>query len=188
MSLWGKTDTLASAPKWRTKAITVVGTVSTVNTTSESITSPEHGFDVAEAVMYTTDGTGLVIAGLANNTIYYTIRTNANDFKLATTAPNAIAGTAIDLTTTGGAAVVHTFKRVPLDLFLVDLTEAAVAANRAKGLQVPGWNKFVTYTDCNGATRRRVEVMVPFKQTQGAAGDAGVTGVTATEDTTVADT
>lgn len=72
--------------------------------------------------------------------------------------------------------------------FFVDTTEVGVAANRAKGIQTPGWNSFVQYTDSLGNTRRRVEPLVVMKMTAGAAGDAGTTGVTATEDATVADT
>lgn len=72
--------------------------------------------------------------------------------------------------------------------FFVDTTEAAVATNRAKGLQTPGWNLYTEYTDANGKTRRKVESLIPMKVTQAAAGDLGPTGNTTVEDTTVADT
>ena len=64
----------------------------------------------------------------------------------------------------------------------VDLTEAAVASNRAKGLTGPGW---WLYHTANG--RHFAECLVPMKVTQGDAGDDGVTGNTVDEDAIVAD-
>ena len=69
----------------------------------------------------------------------------------------------------------------------VDLTEAGIAANRAKGLKTPGWNLYHTYTDQNGATRHKAESLVPMKVTAVAAGDLGITGDTADEDAIVVD-
>jgi hypothetical protein len=69
----------------------------------------------------------------------------------------------------------------------VDLTEAGVAANRAKGLKTPGWNLYHTYTDATGATRHKTESLVVMKVSAADAGDDGVTGNTAIEDTIVAD-
>ena len=69
----------------------------------------------------------------------------------------------------------------------VDLTEAGVAANRAKGLKTPGWNLYHTYTDATGATRHKTESLVVMKVSAADAGDLGVTGNTAIEDTIVAD-
>ena len=71
--------------------------------------------------------------------------------------------------------------------FFVDTTEAAVANNRVTGLKTAGWNLFSSYTDANGNTRRKVEVLVPMKVSAASAGDAGVTGNTAIEDATVKD-
>ena len=67
--------------------------------------------------------------------------------------------------------------------FFVDTTEAAVTANRAKGIRTPGWILYKEY----GNGRKYVESLVPMKVTAVAAGDLGVTGNTAVEDTTVAD-
>jgi len=69
----------------------------------------------------------------------------------------------------------------------IDTNEAGVTANRAKGLQTPGWNLYHTYTDTNGATRHRAETLVPFKVDSATAGDAGITGNTAVEDNTAVD-
>ena len=64
----------------------------------------------------------------------------------------------------------------------VDLTEAGVASNRAKGLTGPGWWLYHT-----AGGRHHAECLVPMKVTAVAAGDLGVTGNTAVEDTIVAD-
>ena len=64
----------------------------------------------------------------------------------------------------------------------VSTEEAGVASNRAKGLKTPGW---VLYSNAGG--RHRSEVLVAMKVAQADAGDAGVTGNTAIEDTIVAD-
>lgn len=69
----------------------------------------------------------------------------------------------------------------------VDTTEAGVAANRAKGIKTPGWNLYHTYTTAEGNTRHIVEPLVAMKVTAAVAGDDGITGNTAVEDTIVAD-
>jgi microcystin-dependent protein len=71
-----------------------------VNITTEEITVTGHqyrrtGFRVR------VSSTGTIIGGLAVNTDYYVIVVNANTIKLATTRANAIAGTAINLTSQG---------------------------------------------------------------------------------------
>ena len=67
--------------------------------------------------------------------------------------------------------------------YFIDTTEATVTANRAKGLQTPGWNLYSTYTDSDGATRHRAEPLVVMKVSAGDAGDLGPAG---TGDDTVA--
>jgi hypothetical protein len=71
--------------------------------------------------------------------------------------------------------------------YFVDTTEARVESNRDKGIKTPGWILYNTYTDANGAVRNKSEVLVPMKVSAADAGDAGTTGNTAIEDTTVAD-
>ena len=76
-------------------------------------------------------------------------------------------------------------KYIPYDdienIYGVDLTEAQVAANMAKGLKTPGWVRYKTYTDMHGATRHKAESLVVMRSmTQAVAGDA--------EDTVLADT
>ena len=64
----------------------------------------------------------------------------------------------------------------------VDLTEAGVASNRAKGLTGPGWWLYHT-----AGGRHHAECLVPMKVTAVAAGDLGITGDTVDEDAIVAD-
>jgi hypothetical protein len=42
----------------------------------------------------------------------------------------------------------------------VDATEESVVANKAKGVQHPGWVRTITYTDSSGATRYKSETLV----------------------------
>jgi len=69
----------------------------------------------------------------------------------------------------------------------VDLAEAGVTANRAKGLKTPGWNLYHTYTDQNSVTRYKTESLVVMKVSAADAGDLGVTGNTVIEDTIATD-
>lgn len=64
--------------------------------------------------------------------------------------------------------------------FGVDTTEAQVASNKAKGLNTPGWVRYTTYTDAQGRTRNKSEVLVAMSVTQAAMTDAA-------DDATVAD-
>lgn len=64
--------------------------------------------------------------------------------------------------------------------FGVDMTEESVAANKAKGMAHSGWVKYTTYTDAQGRTRHKSEVLVAMGVTQAAMGDA-------TDDATVPD-
>ena len=42
----------------------------------------------------------------------------------------------------------------------VDETEAALEANKERGLNAPGWWSYFTYTDASGATRHKAEQLV----------------------------
>lgn len=67
------------------------------------------------------------------------------------------------------------------DVIGVDRTEAGIAANRAKGIQTPGWVSHRTYTDSAGNTRYKTETLVAMRSmTAAVAADAN-------DDDTVAD-
>jgi hypothetical protein len=74
-----------------------------VNTTAETITYTGHGLTTGDRIKY-FDGGSTAITGLTDETIYYAIAVDADTFKVATTAENATAGTAVNLTGTGNNA------------------------------------------------------------------------------------
>ena len=66
-------------------------------------------------------------------------------------------------------------------VFGVNETEAAVAANKAKGITTPGWTQYTTYTDSSGNTRHKAICLVALGgATVATMGDAA-------DDATVAD-
>jgi hypothetical protein len=71
-----------------------------VNTTTEVITYTGHTLTTGAAIVY-DDGGSTAITGLTDGTTYYAIRVDADSFKVASSASNATAGTAINLTGTG---------------------------------------------------------------------------------------
>ena len=71
-----------------------------VNTTSEAITVPSHGFVNEEYVIYSDEG-DTTIGGIDSGNGYYVIYVDANTIKLALSADDAYAGTAINLTSAG---------------------------------------------------------------------------------------
>ncbi len=80
---------------------------SSVSVTNETITLPNHNITTADAVVYKrpTTYTGVTqdtgIGGLSDGTTYYVIAVDSNTIKLATSDTNALAGTAINLTSQG---------------------------------------------------------------------------------------
>lgn len=170
MSLWGKTDTLADKPKYLTKLNTFDATsTSVVNTTAETISMTGHGFQTADAVVYEASGTA--IGGLTDGTTYFVIRVDANTIKLATTASNANAGTAINLSAVG-AGTADTLQLTAPTLFFVDSNEATTAANKAKGITGAGWWLYRTYTDAQSTTRHKAECLVAMAVAASVSGDA----------------
>ena len=73
-----------------------------VNTGTEVITITSHGLLTGQAYRY-KNNSGTTLAGLTDDTVYFIIKVDANTIKLATTAANAEAGTAINLTGTGNS-------------------------------------------------------------------------------------
>jgi len=49
----------------------------------------------------------------------------------------------------------------------VDVAEAQTTANINKGINTPGWVKYTSYTDGNGNTRNKSEVLVAFSSMSG---------------------
>ena len=172
MALWGKTDTLASKPKYLTKLNTFDATsTDVVSTSAETIALPGHGFQTADAVLYTKTTDSTAVGGLTTGTTYYVIRVDTNSIKLATSASNANAGTAINLSAVG-TGTADTLQLTAPTVFFVDSNEATVAANKAKGITGAGWWLYRTYTDAQSVTRHKAECLVSLAALAAAAGDA----------------
>jgi hypothetical protein len=56
------------------------------------------------------------------------------------------------------------------DLYFIDADEAQQAENIARGLKVPGWTNYRSYTDANGNVRHKSEVLVAMGSYAGATG------------------
>lgn len=63
----------------------------------------------------------------------------------------------------------------------IDDTEAALAENKARGLNAPGWWSYYTFTDCEGNTRHKAEHLVTI------AGPEANTNETQADDSVAAD-
>ena len=86
--------------------------------TNNQITIYSHGFVTGDAVRYVlADGQGgSALTGLTSGTIYYTIRLNNNQFKLATSLTNAENGTSITFNNGGGFNTMHRIQKVITNL------------------------------------------------------------------------
>jgi hypothetical protein len=84
-----------------TKIVVDVIPTTDVNTTTDRITVTT-GYETGTPVRY-SNADGTTLAGLTDDGLYYTIKIDATTIKLATSYNNAIAGTAVDLTGTGGS-------------------------------------------------------------------------------------
>ena len=78
-----------------------------VSVANDTLTFNDHRFVAGQRVTYGKGSGGTVITGLTDATVYFVIREDKNTIKLATSAANATAGTAVNLTGVG-AGTVHT--------------------------------------------------------------------------------
>ena len=148
MALWGNRDSYA-----------ITGTANTAQNST------------------TVTGTGTTF--LAQVDALDSLYINGTHVKVASVGTNTSIALAAPWTTTSltGQTVVgqDSPKYVPAaqitEIFGVDTTEAQLAANRAKGLNTPGWVRHVTYTDMHGSTRTKTEVLVAMSSITGDAPD-----------------
>lgn len=97
------TSAATSKAAYETDGTTSAIATTDVNTTTNVITEASHGFVTGQKIKYENGG-GADITGLVDGTTYYAIVLTANTFKVAATAADAFAGTAIALTGTGNNA------------------------------------------------------------------------------------
>lgn len=88
------------------------GTVTITIATPGVVTLSSHGFQTGDMIYLTT--TGALPTGLSQNTIYFVINVTSSTFRLATSAANAAAGTAIN--TSGSQSGTHTLRYCPYGL------------------------------------------------------------------------
>ena len=185
MALWGKTDALASAPKFVAHKAYFDSTA--VNTTAETINilSSNTGFATGDAVLYGING-GTVIGGLTNATTYFVRVVGAGLIELYDTYAHAVAtgATTGRLNITGAGVGTHILQRTTAanafgdhnynghQIVFVDAQEAQVTANKAKGITGAGWWAYRTYTDAQSSTRHKAECLVALAAGAVAAGDA----------------
>lgn len=151
MALFGNKDT---------KAIT--GTVAVTNG-SATLTGTGTAFTTE-----LKSGNSVVIASVEYRVVAIASNTSA-------TLHKAYAGTtASGLTITANEQPASLSGAELSQVFGVDTTEAAVVANRAKGINTPGWVKYTTYTDAQSNTRHKAEVLVAMSSITGDAADDAV--------------
>lgn len=81
--------------------LVVADFVYTADAGTDTLTKVAHTLKTGDGPFQTSNTGGALPAGLAAVTNYWAIRTGADTFKLATSLANALAGTAVDLTTNG---------------------------------------------------------------------------------------
>jgi hypothetical protein len=185
MALWGKTDALASAPKFVARKARFDSTA--VNTTADTlnILSSSTGFATGDAVKYSING-GTVIGGLTDGTTYTVRVVGAGLIELYDTYDHAIdlEATTGRLNISGAGVGTHILQRTQASngfgdhvtngrqIIFVDAQEAQVTANKAKGITGAGWWAYRTYEDSDENTRHRAECLVAMSVTASDAGDA----------------
>lgn len=73
-----------------------------VSVSANTISQESHGFSTGLPVLYASGTVTTGIGGLNGGTTYYIIKMNENLYKFSTSAVNAAAGTAVDITTAPG--------------------------------------------------------------------------------------
>jgi hypothetical protein len=150
MALWGNKDSKTATG---TVSITTAGAVTGVGTSftteakiGNTMTVTGNEYQIVEI---TSNTAARVIAGTNNGNGTVTAKTSQS-FALSE-KPSYVAHESAGQQGRAGDSS---------KVFGVNVTEAGVAANRAKGLNTPGWVRYNTYTDAQGNTRNKSEVLV----------------------------
>lgn len=153
MALWGNKDSKTAAG---TVSITTAGAVTGTGTAFTTAAKVGNTMTVGttdyQIVAIASDTACTVIAGKNNGNGTVTAKT-AQAYALSE-KPCFVAHESAGKATNGNRHGDST------KVFGVDETEARVASNRAKGLKASGWVRYVTYTDAQGNTRNKSEVLV----------------------------
>jgi hypothetical protein len=148
MALWGNRDSYA-----------ITGTANTAqNSTTITGTGTAFLTEVDQLDSLYIDGTHVKVTGVDTNTSL-------------TLGSSWAANTITGQTLIGQDSPKYIPTAQITEIFGVDTTEAQVVANKAKGIDTPGWVRHVTYTDMHGSTRTKTEVLVAMSSITGDAPD-----------------
>jgi hypothetical protein len=112
-----------------------------VSTANDTITETAHGLLTGSAFTLSNSG-GALPTGLAAATTYYAIKVDADTFKVATSAANANAGTAIDITAAAGGGTHTLTKQGRIGISGAAITRNATTftvTSNAHGLSAGNW-------------------------------------------------
>jgi hypothetical protein len=140
-----------------------------VNISTDVITYTTHGLTTGEVVKYFHGG-GTALAGLANNTAYYVIRTGADTFQVAASEADAIAEVPVDIDLTGTGNNAQFFE---IQATADQATAVAAKGSGDTGTQVThsGWVKR-TVGSGGRAGRIQYETLVAMGTAAATSGDA----------------
>ena len=184
MTLWGKTDNLAGAPKFiARKAWFNAASTDVVDATDNTINlvTANTCFNTGDAVSYSING-GTVIGGATDATTYFVRLVGAGIIELYDTYAHAIdlENTTGRVDISGVGAGVHTLQHTGAEnaflgqagIYFADRGEAQLEGNKRKGIKYPGWWLYKTYTDANSAVRHKAECLVALDAVAATSGDA----------------
>jgi hypothetical protein len=140
-----------------------LGTVTITSANPGVVTLSAHGLSTGSCIELTTTGT--LPTNLSANTNYYVIYVGADSFRLATSAANAIAGTAID-TSGGSPSGTHTLRHCP---YGISTATNFLLPNRAAVVGVGAGSQTI-----NTRVKTAVLGLVEEDQTQGHKHTTGV--------------
>ena len=124
-----------------TVAQTTAGVTATVDTTANTITMAAHGFVTGLKGRLTTTGT--LPTGLSTGIDYFVIVIDANTVKLASSLDNALAGTAVVITSQGTSGGVNTFTPTALSGGSVKLQQSV---NKTDWFDISGQSASIATT------------------------------------------
>lgn len=184
MTLWGKTDNLAGAPKFvARKAWFNAASTDVVDATNDTINlvTANTCFNTGDAVSYSING-GTVIGGATDATTYFVRLVGAGIIELYDTYAHAIdlENTTGRVNISGVGAGVHTLQHTGAEnaflgqagIYFADRGEAQLVGNKRKGIKYPGWWSYKTYTDSNSVVRHKAECLVALDAVVATSGDA----------------
>jgi hypothetical protein len=179
MALWGNKDSKTASG---TIAISTAGAVTGTSTsfTTEAkvgnyITAGGRDYQIVNIASNTA---ATVISGTNNGNGSMTAVSGGSSYALSE-KPAFVAHESADSSGRSGNSS---------KVYGVNLTEAGVTANKAKGLTTPGWVRYTTYTDAQGNTRHKSEVLVAGGAETGGTGDwSAATSGDAADDSVLAD-